>query len=346
MRVLKGLIIIAALAIILTMALQARSQSTSDLSKVIDVAIEKARAVALNSRQVKWDSIRVAMHDAAKNPTSVSALKSSFEIMLASLNDHNASVFNPTTKTVLAGALQEVVFDQQPKDNQPLFYYATLDNNVRYLRVAPVAAGSDTQQQAEQIRLAVDSLSKGSVLQWIIDLRYASGGEMKPLFAGLAPILEEGLAATAVDNMSTIVSMFTVHNGNFYIDQVPVAKFPISTDDLRKAKIAVLTSRHTSGAAELLSIALKGRRNTKFFGEPTAGHIFGMTTLQISKDIALQLASTMYVDRKGNDYKHEVSPDQEIEFTGFTDTNNDNAISEATLWLSSMPESVVRIGMN
>jgi hypothetical protein len=41
MRVLKGLIIIAALAIMLTMALQARSQTAGDVSKVIDVAIEK-----------------------------------------------------------------------------------------------------------------------------------------------------------------------------------------------------------------------------------------------------------------------------------------------------------------
>jgi carboxyl-terminal processing protease len=345
MRLLKGLIIIAALAIMLTMALQARSQSTVDVHKVIDAAIEKARAVALNSRQIKWDSIRVAMHDTAKKTTSALAVKSSFEILLASLNDHNANLFNPITNAILAGASHQIVIDQQPTNNQP-FYYAALDNNVRYIRVSAVANGSDTQQQAEQIRQAVDSLSKGDALQWIIDLRFASGGEMKPLFAGLAPILEEGLAATAVDHTNTIVSMYTVHNGNFYIDRVPVAKFPISTDDLRKAKIAVLTSRHTSGAAELLSIALKGRRNTKFFGEATAGRIFGMTTIQISPGIELQLASTMYVDRKGNDYKHEISPDQEIEFTGFTDVDHDTAISEATLWLSSMPESMVRIGMN
>jgi carboxyl-terminal processing protease len=342
MRVMKALIIIAALVIMLTMALQAHSQSTGDVNKIFDVTIEKARIVALNSGQVKWDSIGVAMHEASKKTSSTSPLKTSFEIMLESLNDRNAYVFNSNTKTIIAGASEH----HQAKSNQSLFHYATLDNGVRYLRVAAIPLGSDIQQQAEQIRNAVDSLSKGDALQWIVDLRYASDGEMKPLFAGLAPLLDEGLTATMVDNKNTIVRMYTVHNGNFYIDQVPVVKFPISSVDLRKAKIAVLTSRYTSGATELLSIALKGRKNTRVFGEPTAGHIFGMTTIQISKELAMSLSTTMYVDRKGNDYKHEIHPDTLIDFTGAANVNSDQAITEATLWLNSFPESVVRIGMN
>jgi carboxyl-terminal processing protease len=347
MRLMKAVIIIAALVIMLTMALQARSQSTGDIGKIIDVAIEKARGVALNSGQVKWDSIRVIMHETSKNATSVPALKASLEIMLASMNDREANFFNPNAKTVLAGnSHQEVPFNHVSKTNQPVFYFATLENNVRYLRIAAIPASSDVQKQAQEIRVAVDSLSKDDASQWVVDLRYASGGEMKPLFAGLAPLLDEGLAATAVDNKNNIVNMYTVHNGNFYIDQVPVVKFPISNVDLRKAKIAVLTSHHTSGATELLSIALKGRKNTRFFGEPTAGQIFGVTTIQISKELAMQLANTMYVDKKGNDYKHEISPDTSVEFTDITDLNYDHAIMEATLWLNSLPESVVRIGMN
>jgi carboxyl-terminal processing protease len=342
MRVMKALIIIAALVIMLTMALQAHSQSTGDVNKIIDVAIEKARTVALNSGQVKWDSIGVAMHNAAKKTSSGSPLKASFEIMLASLNDREAYVFNSNTKAIIAGASQR----EQAESNQSLFYYATLDNGVRYLRVAAIPIGSDIQQQAEQIRHAVDSLSKGDAMQWIVDLRYASDGQMKPLFAGLAPLLDEGLTATAVDSKNTIVSMYTVHNANFYIDQVPVVKFPISSVDLKKAKIAVLTSRYTSGASELLSIALKGRKNTRVFGEPTAGNIFGMTSIQISKELAMRLATTIHVDRKGNDYKHEIRPDTLVDFTGVTDVHSDQAIEEAILWLNSLPESVVRIGMN
>jgi C-terminal processing protease CtpA/Prc len=169
---------------------------------------------------------------------------------------------------------------------------------------------------------------------------------MKPLFAGVSQILAEGLAFTEVDNKNNIVSMYTVHNGNFYIDQVPVIRFPLSEFDSKNAKIAVLTSRYTNGAAELLAIALRGKKNTKFFGESTAGNVLGMKAIAISKDLAMKLASTFYVDRKGIEYLHAINPDEEVEFIEVTNQHSDRGIKEAMAWLNNLPETVVTIGMN
>ena len=347
MRILKAIILVVAILIMLTLASQVRSQSHTDLNHIIDAAISKAKSDGIHSSRVNWDSVSIAMHHAAHGAKSVSDLKRSFEILLASLEDHDGVFYDPTTMTAIApaGYNPDAAMHGVLKTNQSKFDYAILENNIGYLRLVAIAPGSNAQQQAGEIRQAIDSLSKGDGLQWIVDLRHTTGGDLHSLFASVAPLLDEGLVATAVDNKEKIKNMYTVHNGNFYVDQVLTIKFPLWTKDLRKARIAILTSRNTSGAAELLAIGFKGRKNTKLFGEPTAGHIFGMTNVEISKNLVMHIAHTRYVDRRGSDYKEQVQPDTMVDFVASESLADDPAIAKATLWLTSVTDSSISLGM-
>jgi carboxyl-terminal processing protease len=339
----KFITLFAALVILVILAMQAQAQTKTpskqpppqplfDAKKVVDSAIFYAKAIALNSVRLSWDSIRSRMHEKAFDVKSVTELKKPLEFLLTSLGDNQALFFDRITNAKLA-----TLPGNRPADllaDAGALQFEMFEHNIRYLRLVAVPSGKNLQEEAEKIRFAVDSLMKGDAHSWIVDLRFTADGDMNPLFAGVAPILDEGLIATTIDNAGKIHDMYTVHNANFYINQVRVGKFAPHNTDLRNAKVAVLTSRYTSGAAEVLAIALRGKKHTRIFGEATAGNVFGLTTIRISKDVGMQLSKTLYVNKKGIEYRHPLDPDKEIPFTR-TDSKADEAIKEAIHWLRS-----------
>lgn len=352
MRLMKILILVIGLFIILTLAVQAQAQTKTkatagiNVNSIIDSVTLKAKAIGFNASLIGWDSIRSKMYEKAEFATSVNDMKKSFEYLLTALKDEHGQ-FLDITKTRIAAYPQ--VAEESKLADEPAFHFELLKHNIRYIRVIAPSSGGDLQKQAQQLRDAVDSLMHGKdSLQWIVDLRYCAGGDMKTLFAGLAPLLDEGLVASTIDNKNKIIDMYTVHNGNFYMNQVRVGKFSLHKTDLRNARVAVLTSRYTSGAAEVFSIGLKGKKHTKFFGEPTAGQIFGTTTVDVAKILTMQLSSTIYVNKKGIEYRHPLTPDTHVDFAMPTDVKHDKAIAEASLWLtaSHVTDPVTKVASN
>ena len=343
MRIMKIIILFTALLIMVTLAMQAQSQTKNqpkqpppqpvfNAKKVVDSIVYYAKAIALNSPKLNWDSIGARMHEKAFDVKSVTDLKKTLEFLLTSLGDNQALFFDRITNATLAR-----IPGNKPAEvlaEAGTLHFEMLEHNIRYLRLVAVPTGKNLQEEAERIRFAVDSLMKGDAHSWIVDLRFTADGDMNSLFAGVAPILDEGLIATTVDNAGKIHDMYTVHNANFYINQVRVGKFAPHNTDLRNAKVAVLTSRYTSGAAEVLAIALRGKKHTRIFGEATAGNVFGLTTIRISKDVGMQLSKTLYVNKKGIEYRHPLDPDKQIPFIK-TDIKADEAIKEAMHWLRS-----------
>jgi carboxyl-terminal processing protease len=358
MRIMKVTILFLALVIMISMSLEAQSQTkvvnkktvqpvavTFNPKVVIDSVVLMAKAIALNSSFVLWDSVQKQMYGRAFDAKSVYDLKKSFEFLLVSLKDDHGVFFDPSTNTSVAEYPNKKTSNRLTE--KPEFFYGILEHNVRYIRIVSASGGDDAQSQAEKIRQGVDSLMTGEATHWIVDLRYATGGDMNPMFAGLAPILDEGLVASTVDNRGKIVDMYTVHNGNFYINQVRFGKFTPHATDMRNAKVAVLTSQYTSGAAEILAIGLKGKRHSKLFGETTAGDIFGMSSITFRKNLVLKLSQTMYVNKKGIEYHHPVDPDAKVDFAPPGDLNHDEAIKQASHWLRSNDgEPAVKVANN
>jgi carboxyl-terminal processing protease len=345
MKLMKAVILVVAIFIILSLATQVKSQNQTSPTHTIDAAITYAKLHAINSPDIKWDSIAVAMNDAAHGAKSVADLKQSFDILLSSLMDQQASFFESKTKIIIASAKRSIEPQTPASEILSQFHFARLEHNVCYLRLPAIMAGPSSQKQIEAVREALDSLSKENAMQWIVDLRHTTGGDNRTLLAAVAPLFDEGLVATAADNQGKIKNMFTVHNGNLYVDQVVVTKLPLWTIDLRKARIAVLTSSQTSGAAELVALGLKGRRHTRIFGEATAGNNFATVDMQVTQSLTMRLSNLRYVDRKGNEYNNIIQPDVKIAYSATKDLNDDKAISEATAWLTSVNENAVALGM-
>jgi C-terminal processing protease CtpA/Prc len=327
--------ILSIVAVLLSGA-KVQGQVKPDIKSVIDNAVEKAKQNALNHR-IRWDSVQNDMYQKAENATSIKDLRESLQTLLIALNDRHAKFIDLTTNTEIAThpQYQDPENPAKPRadNSNEKFDYKLLNNEVGYLKIV-ATPGANIQEEAAIIRAAVDSLSKREVLQWIVDLRYCNGGNLNSISAGTGPLIGEGFVGGVVDTREKVKKLFEIHNGKFYDDKLLAADFPCSKD-MRDSKVAVLISDNTSDAGEILAIMMKGRKNTRFFGEATAGKIANIATISICDGLSMTVSKSLYTDRKGNVYKDRVIPETVVAFSPATNLINDNTIVEAISWLNT-----------
>lgn len=332
-------------------AADVRAQLRNDVKAVIDTALHQAKKTSLNAHFVSWDSLRAQMYQHGATARTVHDLKPGFEMLLNALNDPHARILNERDNSSLASfsvrqnpelhaqQAQHVVQGEKVKTE---FEFRELENGVGYLRIASISPEADLQKEAGAIRVAIDSLAKRESQRWIIDLRYHTDGGFHPVMAGIAPLLGEGQVAGIVDNRNRITKLYEIHNGNFYDDQKKVGRFACLTHD-EEPKIAVLISRHTAGPGQVVAVALKGRKNTRFFGEPTAGSVTITKRIPIGKDLVMSLSESVYQDRIGNAYHLNIEPDHEVAYVPPAQNSaSDHGIGEALRWLNEEIISSVR----
>jgi carboxyl-terminal processing protease len=334
-------------------AVNVQSQVRPDLRAVIDTVLYKAKHTSLNAHFVSWDSLRVQMYKHAAHAKTIKDLRPGFELLLNVLDDPHGKFINAHDNSLLATFTAardpEIPNSHQAQkalhgDAKPvktIFEFREMDG-IGYLRIASISPDADLQKEAMLIRTAIDSLSKRESQRWIVDLRYLSEGGLHPLMVGIAPLLGEGQVGGIVDNRSRITKLYEVHNGNFYDDQKRVGRFSNLTHT-DEPKIAVLISRHTAGPGQIMAIALKGRKNTKFFGENTAGSLTITNRIQVTKNLIMSLSEGLYQDRIGNAYPESIEPDHEVVFEpAVANAADDKGITDAVVWLNEdMMNSVV-----
>jgi carboxyl-terminal processing protease len=107
----------------------------------------------------------------------------------------------------------------------------------------------------------------------------------------------------------------------------------------------VLIGRHTAGAGQIVAITLKGRKNTKFFGEPTAGGLTITKQIHVASNLIMHLSEGLYQDRIGRPYPINIEPDKALAFESVDPTapiDSDNGITEAMQWLNDSNLTAMR----
>ncbi len=316
------------------------------IAQILDSVISKSKEISYYSESVNWASLSTEMHSSAKGARNVNELKPAFEILLNGLRDHHGQIRKLSDYSILASftdhqnsrKTDDRAFDSEiwgiVNDIESRFEYATLPNNIGYLRVVGVGPNIDGQKEAERIRSAIEELNRNNVTDWILDLRYNGGGNINVMLAGLAPLLDaEKIVSIQNKNGDTQITA-EIKKGDFWYAENNV--FPIKSKPvIRNPKIAILTSRWTSSSGEFVAVAFKGQKRVKFFGEKTGGYTTNNSWEIINNEIALIISTGIYCDRNGNKYKEYVMPDKEIPFEVEFDKEKDNGIIEVVNWLKS-----------
>lgn len=219
---------------------------------------------------------------------------------LLSLGD-NHSMF--ITKEVL-----EKIYSNQ--NEQPLISYEKINSQIAYLAI-PYFLGNEekTIDFAQQIQEKIKILDSEKTKEWIIDLRNNRGGNMWPMFLGLAPILKEGISGYSLNSNGKYIE-WIFKNNSVFEGQNKILELKNSYKiKASKTKIAVLISSNTGSSGEAIALMFKKFPNTSFFGEDSYGVTTGNSIYDMKDGAKLVLTTSIFTDRTKEKYGKKIKPD-------------------------------------
>jgi carboxyl-terminal processing protease len=187
----------------------------------------------------------------------------------------------------------------------------------------------------------VDSQGQAGVCGWIVDLRRNYGGDIWTMLAGIGPILGDGTLGGFVYANGTR-DTWAYRGGKVYWNDQERSEDKVDgtvyTPRRAAPPVALLTSRETMAAGELVVIAFKGRPEVRTFGEATFGAAELVDHTTLSDNSELFVGGAYALDRNGTVYKGRIPPDQpEPVDLGRADLTGDPAVAAAQQWLRSRP---------
>jgi carboxyl-terminal processing protease len=317
----------------------------TNVKAILDTVLLRTKEMSLYSSIVNWDSLQKQVYLKAEHAKTIEDLKPTFELLINQLRDHHGRILNAKDYSTLAyftdyknhrhpeKRLRELTVWKVVNETALTFDYKILTNQIGYLKIVGIAANVDIEKESKKIRDAVNLLSKQKIDKWIIDLRYNAGGNVHPMMAGIAPLVGDGVVGSLVNLKNEKLTNWEIKNGNFIYDGYQAVSLPNKVKFKKQPKIAVLTSRWTQSSGEVVATTLKGRANTKFFGEATGGSTTNTNFENIGSEVILNISTGIYCDRNGIAYEVNIPVDVDIPFDLISDTEKDISIIEAKKWL-------------
>ncbi len=302
-------------------------------------ALNIIKKQALNSESMDFNSQKLKALELARGAKTPQDTYPAIRHVLAELPDHHSALVVPQPAPETPGRFKLPV---PAKQLEPSGQIIEGDHKVAYLLVPGLIAydTADIMRYAERLRGILVKLENEKPEGWIVDLRSNTGGNNWPMLAALGPLFG-----------SRVLGYFRCpktkpHPWIYEDDKISVMDSsrrwlhsPISASrggrlNIRELPpVAVLISRNTISAGEIVCIAFKGRPNTRFFGNDTCGLTTAVYPFELPDHAVLFLAVANDADRNGHCYPGGISPDQYI--MQDTQGQKDSAVESARDWISS-----------
>ena len=175
----------------------------------------------------------------------------------------------------------------------------------------------------------VDQMAAARPQGWIVDLRDNSGGNMWPMLAAVAGLLEDGvLGHFALPGGR--MQAWSLDRRHVRLDGNRAAhrrgRFR-RTDDI---PVAVLTSARTASAGEAVAVALRSQPRVRTFGTPTAGFTTGNHTHILRDRARLVISECYYADHRQRLITGTITPDERPD-----SSNTDALLATARKWITA-----------
>jgi len=323
---------------------QLNAQQNSFLDRVIEIT----QMSSVYRNNVDWDTLKPKVYAAViqNEPDTLKALRPAIGFMLAALGDNHSfmiykgAYFGRTGKLNTYNLLNEQTKEALKKEKDSPVRVAKLSKDVAYISVpamsTPPKDGAEMAKNiGQKLRDSLCGLNLADLKGIIVDLRLNTGGNMYPMIGGLAPLLGDGDAGSFVRD-GKVVDTWTIKKENVYFGKTPSTYINHPCKVNKKIKIALLTGPITSSAGEATVISFIGKKNTRIFGEPTAGLVTANQMMKLGDNIYYYVSVSTEADRKGKEYKSAILPDEEIiGGDNFEDLNNDQKIIASMKWLTN-----------
>ena len=334
--------------ILLSLCLLGLTSCESQTEKPLHPILEAAKAESYFAQNVNWRDLNEGFLMRIGTGNDQDSLKNGLTYLLNSLKDkhgmfRSAKDYRPFAYFTAYETLDKN--DSRPRDGNfnntvindisARFNYKLLDDQTGYLRIVGIGPQQNLIEEGQIMRAAIAELDSAGVRNWVVDLRFNGGGNMNPMIAGMAPLLNEGHIGGSFDAAGEVFQNFEIKNGQFYDTNRLVDSTAQKINLKHPPKIAVLLSRYTVSSGEIVATVFKGQDNTRFFGEDSGG----MTTVTgfspVTDELYMCISAAIYADRKGNSYPVNIPVDEAIEMDIETLDSEDAILQAALRWLKN-----------
>ena len=307
----------------------ARGKTRRSARKYLSAFLDIVEENALYKDSVDFKAIKKYASQLIKGAQTTADCYPAIQYVLTKLNDHHSFFWNPDQ--VKAWETNQSSGNAEPT---PLVYShgRVIDGTVGYISMPFFALGDSLAQQAfaDSLQNLIRSLDSEAIEGWVLDLRTNTGGNCWPMLAGIGPVLGEGVCGYFVANQARID--WSYRNGGSYSGSQLIRQAGMPYQLLKPdPKVAVLTGPQTSSSGEVVTVAFRGRPNTRSFGEPTGGYSTGNQNFKLSDGAMAFIAASVYADRDLNLYGKKIAPDEVIPIG--SDGAGDPALKRALEWL-------------
>jgi len=188
-----------------------------------------------------------------------------------------------------------------------------LNESIGYIKIPPIVNQyNQWQLWIDTLQNSMNSFKSHSIKGWIIDLRGNYGGDLPPMITSLYPFLGDTIIYTLKDrNNNSATYRFSL--GYYTLEKkgktLKILPYNKKLGLTKNAPVSILIDSKTASAAEMVAIAFKGRSNTIFLGEPTAGLTIGTDGFTLADNAFFTIATGRFYDSKGISYEHSINPD-------------------------------------
>lgn len=279
----------------------------------VDSIFSIIRSEHVQAAQADWPHLEALTKETLSNATSRQDSIMAIVDIFAELNDVHSSItvdgqtygfYNPVSDsmyTIVAPMLALSQIRQGHITDTILF------GHIPYISIPALQVwGDDINKYAAEIQQKLCNVISNDPDAIIIDLRLNTGGNMYPMLAGLWPVLGDETVLYTMYPNGEPQFIWYLKEGNLFArdgentdlrNQITDIK-PACKKANQKIKVYVLVGQITASSGQATAVALMGRPNTLFIGEPTAeGYITANNYYQINEHIQLNMSSAFIADR-------------------------------------------------
>lgn len=317
----------AAQALIIALLLQ--SAVAMDRDGLIREAVDRVRADAYTAATVDWPRVEAEMRTRTEGAQDLTDLLPAYAYLARSLGDRH-SFIQPPQDAVEAWERRypgrSMLLDTPPNPRPATAFstrarvegrgLALSSGRSSYLVVVPRMIGGGEPAQAYAVSLYNRLASNPSSCGVVVDLRGNRGGNMWPMLAGLSPLLGDAPIGQMRDASGAFSTYARLREGAAVsVEGSGAEQVVISVPDWRplpnfvEAPVGVLIDEGVLSSGEAVAVALKGRPNTRFFGQRTGGLASVNHGILMSSGVNMVITVAMMADRQGRVYPEGVPPD-------------------------------------
>lgn len=312
---------------IFSIGCQSPPKTDPKIEAYLRAAMDTIQKNALNTTQVNWDKLRQEVIEKAQGAKSTPEVYHLLRYVLKSLNDNHSFIQLSDSLAALEKKAQKPENQtkkkqqakKQPSPYEPrmkIEYGIHTVDNIKVARIF-VPKGSRGNKFAQRLHDRIIEMNAQKPCGWIIDLRGNLGGNMWPMLAGIGHLVGENPLGGSVDAQGNRDFYLYKSGKAIYVDksgkenvyaQVKESPFTAASD----IPIAFLIDRSTASSGEALAVILKGRKNTRSFGEVSYGASTSTRGFKLSDGANLVLAVSTFEDKNKNKYPNGIKPNETI----------------------------------